>query len=342
MSNIAIIGGGPAALMLIKSLQSKTKSNKTENNITISLYEKSSRLLDFFHKYFSDDSDSKNLDKILLKGIDDNVSLYLNTDIHLRSVEKICKENLFTDVVFAIGMKEKPPLLSNQESALNVLEKLKTDVKYKNTLHNAKVAIIGCGNVTMDLTRALVKVGADKIYSLCRSGWETAKFTNSELIKTVNYLDGDFSTKNFHNSRRGEVENNETNNKISAILTKASLKRRETFLSKFQDLGQLKNNKFSIFFRTSIKEISEEKNNQKYTITTNNNDIIKVDKIISAIGFNPIDISPYVNIIESMSNPPRIHQLGGCKNGATRIDEISREADVLSEKLINLCNPSLN
>lgn len=307
--NITIIGGGISSLILIKSIKEKL-NNKP---IKISIYEKKPRLLDFFYKYFSEDSNSKSINKVLLKNLED-VSINLNTKVNTKNIKKICSSS--TDVVFSIGVKENIlPENINYERSLKVIKEIKNNNKEVNKIKNKSVAIIGCGNVAMDITRGLIKWGVKKVYIFCRSDWKSAKYTNSELEKTVKTCNNNLSIKNF----------NPITSLINLSITPL-IKRRETYLKKFL---KYKEGIFNILFKTTIKEVSYNKEG-KYKIITKGGEKIKVDRIISSTGFKPLDISPYVNIIERMTNKPKVHYI---KTGP--INEIIKEANKLSDLLIS-------
>lgn len=318
--NIAIIGGGPSAFILSSFLIKKNP------NLPITIYEKENFEMPFIKKYFSNDSATKNLNEKLMKKLNNKVSINLNHKINLEKKSHIKEFEKYSDIVLAVGGVEKR--LEYIPSSLEFIEKSK---KSQKNIKNKKFLIIGGGNVSMDLIRLLKENEAEKVYLINRSKWEESKFSNSEFLKTIKFIDFDFFTYNFDNK--------------DILLKKENLnkkvQRKGELLSKHKNIKNIKTNDNRAFlhllFNTKIKNFDEIQKNIKNPSKDVKTDSLNfsVNEIISAIGFQPKNCQPFISSFNNLIEKPNFHKIGVCNNSSSDIQKISLEAQILSEKICN-------
>ncbi len=213
---VAVIGSGPAGLTCAAFLAKK--------GIQVKIYEKHSKLgglLVYGIPDFRLDRKivKKTVDKILELGIEFETNKELGRDINLQELIKD-----YDALCLAIGANEPNITLegSNVLSGNKLLEDINSEIKVTD-FKNKKVAVSGGGNVAMDASRTLVKLGAD-VTVIYRRAEEQMPAEKKEIQEAkeegVKFL--------FLNNI---VSVDSENNKIECIKTKLVQKEGETRLS---------------------------------------------------------------------------------------------------------------
>lgn len=301
MKNVCIIGTGPAGLYTAKYLLPHFK---------ITAYERSSQPYGLF-KYFYK-SDPTHFNTVIT-----HPNFTLKTNINAKDINK--NHDAY---VIATGGESRILNIIGKELLLPSLDIIKqykniTDAS-QNKLTNFKdkdVMIVGCGNVSMDLVKYLVK-DAKEMHLLCRNGPYNLKCSNVELRDIYDLKD----VKIGHNvNLQDEYNLKSEDSKRRSIENRKKIYEQET----------CGNKKINFIYHSNLEKV--EKVGNKLVAFLNTCGIKKqilVDRIISSIGF----VSGKNDL--KIENKP-LFFVGWVKNPVGNLLNVKQDAYETAQKVLN-------
>lgn len=333
---ISVIGAGPAAAYFIKEGLGRNPF------VVFDLFEKTEKLLGYLRKGVAPDQHALRKTIPALEAVFSDRRVKLHTGAELGVNIDVKKLDSYSAVVLGTGARPRKLTIPGNEHVIyadRVMEEISENRPVKLS---GKVAIIGNGNVSLDVARMLLhskrlqaytnsleKVSVEQIDIVGRSSPETSTFTNSVLSEVL------------AESVRLQVSDRVKGWICTAKEDHSREARRRAQLLSTKEKGP--KTLQMIFWESPIKitktnskknlEITDKKSKYQLTTQTDTGAYVtrEYDAIIAAIGYTSPD---YKNILKDVAAP--VYEIGWAKtNGRGTLSDAYKSAMEAAEQLFS-------